>query len=415
MTVDEASAQNDRLPTFEVFDQDFKADPYPWYRQLREAAPVHRVRMTLGADVWLVTGYELAKTVLADDRLSKATVNAESSWRSLALVPDDPDALVNRMLLMSDPPDHERLRRLVSRAFTPRSMEATRSRIVEVADELVARFAGRDRADLIREFAFPLPAMIICDLLGVPAEHRTRFVEYLRLLCLAEPEDVSRMPAVFAELTEQLGELIERKRADPDEHLLSALVGIRDGSDRLSDRELVSMAFQLMYGAQDTTVNLIGNGMLALLDNPAAMAELREHPESIPGAVEEILRFDPPVETATPRYALEPLDIGGMSVKKGEVVLISLASASRDPGQFEDPDVFDIHREVRGQLAFGHGMHYCLGAVMARVKGEVALRALLCGLDDLRLDEESNPLVRHSGFIMRGLRALPVRFTPRTA
>jgi cytochrome P450 len=415
MTVDEASAQNDRLPTFEVFDQDFKADPYPWYRQLREAAPVHRVRMTLGADVWLVTGYELAKTVLADDRLSKATVNAESSWRSLALVPDDPDALVNRMLLMSDPPDHERLRRLVSRAFTPRSMEATRSRIVEVADELVARFAGRDRADLIREFAFPLPAMIICDLLGVPAEHRTRFVEYLRLLCLAEPEDVSRMPAVFAELTEQLGELIERKRADPDEHLLSALVGIWDGSDRLSDRELVSMAFQLMYGAQDTTVNLIGNGMLALLDNPAAMAELREHPESIPGAVEEILRFDPPVETATPRYALEPLDIGGMSVKKGEVVLISLASASRDPGQFEDPDVFDIHREVRGQLAFGHGMHYCLGAVMARVKGEVALRALLCGLDDLRLDEESNPLVRHSGFIMRGLRALPVRFTPRTA
>jgi cytochrome P450 len=240
-------------------------------------------------------------------------------------------------------------------------------------------------------------------------------VEYLRLLCLAEPEDVSRMPAVFAELTEQLGELIERKRADSDEHLLSALVGIRDGSDRLSDRELVSMAFQLMYGAQDTTVNLIGNGMLALLDNPAAMAELREHPESIPGAVEEILRFDPPVETATPRYALEPLDIGGMSVKKGEVVLISLASASRDPGQFEDPDVFDIHREVRGQLAFGHGMHYCLGAVMARVKGEVALRALLCGLDDLRLDEESNPLVRHSGFIMRGLRALPVRFTPRTA
>jgi cytochrome P450 len=240
-------------------------------------------------------------------------------------------------------------------------------------------------------------------------------VEYLRLLCLAEPEDVSRMPAVFAELTEQLGELIERKRADPDEHLLSALVGIRDGSDRLSDRELVSMAFQLMYGAQDTTVNLIGNGMLALLDNPAAMAELREHPESIPGAVEEILRFDPPVETATPRYALEPLDIGGMSVKKGEVVLVSLASASRDPGQFEDPDVFDIHREVRGQLAFGHGMHYCLGAVMARVKGEVALRALLCGLDDLRLDEESNPLVRHSGFIMRGLRALPVRFTPRTA
>jgi cytochrome P450 len=415
MTVDEASAQNDRLPTFEVFDQDFKADPYPWYRQLREAAPVHRVRMTLGAYVWLVTGYELAKTVLADDRLSKATVNAESSWRSLALVPDDPDALVNRMLLMSDPPDHERLRRLVSRAFTPRSMEATRSRIVEVADELVARFAGRDRADLIREFAFPLPAMIICDLLGVPAEHRTRFEEYLRLLCLAEPEDVSRMPAVFAELTEQLGELIERKRADPDEHLLSALVGIRDGSDRLSDRELVSMAFQLMYGAQDTTVNLIGNGMLALLDNPAAMAELREHPESIPGAVEEILRFDPPVETATPRYALEPLDIGGMSVKKGEVVLISLASALRDPGQFEDPDVFDIHREVRGQLAFGHGMHYCLGAVMARVKGEVALRALLCGLDDLRLDEESNPLVRHSGFIMRGLRALPVRFTPRTA
>ncbi|MEW2504014.1 cytochrome P450 [Amycolatopsis sp. NPDC047767] len=410
MTVDEASARE--LPVFEIFDQDFKTDPFPWYRTLREAAPAHRVRMTLGANVWLVTGYELAKAVLADERFSKETVHAEDSWRELALVPEDPDALVNRMLLMTDPPDHERLRRLVSRAFTSRSMVEMRPRIMEVADELVANFAGRGSADLIREFAFPLPARIICDLLGVPDDHRARFEEYLRLLCLAEPEDMERMPAVFADLTAELAELVERKRAEPDGHLLSALVGIRDGSDRLSDRELVSMAFQLMYGAQDTTVNLIGNGLLALLEHPAAMAQLRADSELVPQAVEEILRFDPPVETATPRYALEPMEIGGMRVRKGEVVLVSLASALRDPAQFENPEVFDVHREVRGQLAFGHGIHYCLGAVMARVKGEVALRALLGGVDDLRLDEET-PLVRNFGFIMRGLRSLPVRFTPR--
>jgi cytochrome P450 len=413
MTVDHSAAESDLLPTFDVFDPDFKADPYPWYRRLREAAPVHRVRMTVGADVWLVTGYELAKTVLADDRFSKMTANAERSWRSLPLVPDDPDALVNRMLLMSDPPDHERLRRLVSRAFTPRTMEAMRPRIAELADELVARFAGRGSADLIREFAFPLPAMVICELLGVPAGHRDRFEEYLRLLCLAEPEDMERMPTVFAELTEELASLVELKRAEPDEHLISALVEMRDDGDRLSDRELVSMTFQLMYGAQDTTVNLIGNGMLALLENPAAMAELRDNRELIPGAVEEILRFDPPVETATPRYALEPMEIGGMSVQTGGVVLVSLAGALRDPSQFTDPDVFDIHRPVRGQLAFGHGIHYCLGAVMARVKGQVALQALLGTLDDLRFDGDRELLVRHSNFIMRGVRSLPVRFTPR--
>jgi cytochrome P450 len=411
MTADEASPRD--LPVFDIFNQAFKTDPYPWYRSLREVAPAHRVRMTLGADIWLVTGYDLAKEVLADGRFSKAVVNAEDPWRDLSLVPEDPDALVNRMLLMSDPPNHERLRRLVSRAFTPQSMDMMRPRVVEVADELVTKFADRGRADLIREFAFPLPARIICDLLGVPPNYRTRFEEYLRLLCLAEPEDMERMPMVFAELTAELADLVERKRVEPDEHLLSALVRIREGSDRLSDGELVSMTFQLMYGAQDTTVNLIGNGVLTLLDNPAALAELQANPDLIPGAVEEILRFDPPVETATPRYALEPLDIGGMSVRKGEVVLVSLASALRDTARFSDPEVFDIHREVRGQLAFGHGIHFCLGAMMARMKGEVALRALLGRLADLRLDEDGVPLVRNSGFIMRGLRALPVRFTPR--
>ncbi|MFJ6948114.1 cytochrome P450 [Streptomyces wuyuanensis] len=332
------------------YGADFTADPYPYYEKLREAGPVHEVVSPYGDRVWLVVGHEEARAALADPRLSK-------SPGTLGLKMLD-EELIGPYLLVLDPPDHTRLRRLVSREFTARRVEALRPRVRAITDELVGAMLPAGRADLVDALAFPLPITVICELLGVPAADRDRFRAWSTEI--VAPTAADRERAAVEELAAYLDELIEDKRCSrPADDLLSALLRTRaqDG-DRLSAAELRAMAYLLLVAGHETTVNLISNGIRALLRHPDQLAALRTDFGLLDGAVEEMLRYDGPVETATMRFTTEPVRYGDTVVPAGEPVLVGLAAADRDPARFPGPDRFDIRRTAtaggQGHLAFGN-------------------------------------------------------------
>ncbi|MFP8884085.1 cytochrome P450 family protein [Streptomyces mangrovi] len=385
--------------------EDFVRDPYPVYAELRARGPVHRVRIPEGAEAWLVVGYEQARAVLADPRLSKHWSNA-----SPALPLGPPAAGIS--MLSSDPPDHTRLRRLVAREFTARRTASLEPRVREIADGLLETMLKEPerRADLVDAYAFPLPIRVICELLGVPFLDRDAFRAWSATVVGDAGFEEKR--AANEAVTAYLTELLEEKRRQPGEDLLSALLHTADeDGDRLSAEELLGMAWLLLIAGHETTVNLIANGTLALLTHPDQLALLRSDPSLTEGAVEEMLRYDSPVETPTYRFTTEPVEIGGTVIPGGgELVLAVLADANRDPVRFADPGRFDVRRESRGHLAFGHGIHHCLGAPLARLEGRVAVRALLDRCPDLALDIHPAAVSWRQGMLIRGPHRLPVRF-----
>ncbi|WP_406012664.1 cytochrome P450 [Streptomyces sp. NBC_00984] len=380
---------------------DFTANPYPYYEKLRAAGPVHTVRTDEFERVWLVVGYEEARAVLADQRFAK-------DWRGLPGAPAESDPIFLNMLEL-DAPHHTRLRKLVAREFTARRVEALRPRVQQIADELLDAMVPAGRADLVDALAFPLPMTVICELIGVPDLDRDAFRRLSNgVVTPASPEQ--EFEAVRA-MNEYLRELIEDKRCSPGDDLMSALVRTRDEEgDGLSPDELVGMAFLLLVAGHETTVNLIANGVRALLDHPRQLAALRDDPELIGGAVEEMLRYDGPVETATFRYPREQVEIGRRVVPAGAPVLVSLAGADRDRGRYPEPDTFDIRRDAQGHLAFGHGVHFCVGAPLARMEGRIAIRTLLERCPSLASDAEGGELDWIPGMLIRGVRGLPVRW-----
>jgi cytochrome P450 len=385
-----------------AYGEDFTADPYPVYARLRERGPVHHVRTPDTGEMWLVVGHEEARAALADPRLSK-------NWQSL-LPEGAGGAGFTTHMLDSDPPRHTRLRKLVSREFTPRRVEALRPRVQRITDDLIDAMLPGGSADLADALAFPLPMTVICELLGVPDLDREAFRGWSNeIVGPTGPE--AEAEAVIA-MTAYLEELIEDKRCSaPRDDLLSALIRTRyEDGDQLSPDELVGMAFLLLVAGHETTVNLIANGMLALLRHPDQLAALRAAPGLLDGAIEEMLRYDGPVETATWRFARETMEIGGVRIPAGEPVLVALASADRDPGRFPAPDTFDIRRATQGHLAFGHGTHYCLGAPLARLEGRIAVRTLLDRCPDLALAAAPTALTWRPGLLIRGVHRLPVRF-----
>ena len=313
-----------------------------------------------GMPAWLVTDYADARAALADPRLRKNP----PGWRP---GPDSMSAVLELHMLDSDPPDHERLRRLVNKAFTMRHVELLRPRIAAITAGLLDDMSTQREVDLLASFAFPLPVTVICELLGVPVADRDDFRAWSATIVsntatpAAYQSDGTAMIRYFTAL-------LAARRHEPAEDLLSALITARDEGDRLSENELVSMAFLLLVAGRETTVNLIGNGMLALLLNPGQLARLRDDPSLLSGAVEELLRYVNPVSNATLRFACEPVEIGGARIGRGEVVLVSLSGANRDPSRYAAPDRLDLGRDTSGNLAFGHGIHYCLGAPLARLK-----------------------------------------------
>jgi cytochrome P450 len=393
-------------------DAAFFADPYGRYARLRAERPVARARTPVGLPVWLVTRYDDVRQALNDPRLAK---DAGGFARVLSAQPVPPERRtvfaeeLTRHMLSSDPPDHTRLRKLVSRAFTVRAIAGMRPRIEELAAGLADRMAaGPPEVDLLDAFAFPLPMAVICDLLGVPDAERTSFRSWSNTLLSSDGPAADRSAAAAA-MARYLGALVAEKRARPADDMLSAIVAASEDADRLSPDETVAMAFLLLVAGHETTVNLIGNGVLALFRHPDRLAELRADPDLTPRAVEEFLRYDGPVDLATFRHTTEPVEIGGTTIPAGEVVLVALASADRDPDRFPVPDELDLHREPAGHLAFGHGLHHCLGAPLARLEGDVAFRTLLARFPDLALAGDPDELTWRASLLMRGLTRLPVR------
>jgi cytochrome P450 len=388
-----------------TFDAAFQADPFGAYAELREAGPVHRITLPDGSPVWLVTRYDDVRAALADARLSVSKLNSNGGWQGFALPP-----ALDANLLNVDPPDHSRLRRLVAQAFTPRRVEGLRGRIQQVADELLDAVEANGEADLIAAYAVPLPVTVICELLGVPATEQADFRRWTSVMLTPELAGPGGVREAVGGALQQLLALIARKRTEPGDDLLSALIAARDADDRLSEDELFSMAFLIILAGYETSVDLIGNGLLALLREPERLAAVRADPASLAGAVEELLRYDGPACTSIRRFPTEDVEFGGVTVPAGETVLLGLASANRDPDRFDRPDALELARTDNQHVGFGHGVHYCLGAPLARLEGQIAIGTALRRLPGLALGVPADQLRWRPSYRTRGLRELPVTF-----
>jgi pimeloyl-[acyl-carrier protein] synthase len=391
---------------FNPVDPEFLADPYPTYHRLRAEDPVHLSPLGF----WVLTRYEDVVAVLRDPRLAKEAVIAFVAAR-FGIAP----GTIGLSMLDRDPPDHTRLRSLVSKAFTPRVVEGLRPHIQEIVDGLLQRVGGAGSMDLIEAFAYPLPVMVICELLGVPLEDHERFKGWsldiargLDAIMLPVDSEVARRSgAARHALSGYFRGLIAERRASPRGDLLSALIAAEEAGDTLSEDELLASCILLLVAGHETTVNLIGNGTLALLRHPEQLRRLRENPGLITSAVEELLRYDGPVQR-TARMPSTDVTIGGRTISKGEMVMPFIGAADRDPAQFPDPDRLDITRSDNRHIAFGLGIHFCLGAPLARVEGQIAINTLVQRLPTLAL-ATGRPEYRQS-LTLRGLKALPVTF-----
>jgi cytochrome P450 len=393
----------------------FKANPYPFYARLRNEAPVWRTTLRDRRMAWLVTRYEDVAGVLKDRTFAKDPLNAMDPEQR-AKTPWVPGFLkpLERNMLDLDDPDHARLRALVSKAFTPRLVERLRGRIESLCEELLdamERKGGRKGgAELVADYALPLPATVIAELLGVPAEDHAKFHRWSsRVVSISSSRDMMRaLPAALA-FVRYLRKMFERRRIHPKDDLMTALVRAEEAGDKLSEDELLAMGFLLLVAGHETTVNLIASGTLALLENPDQMEKLKEDPSLIGPAVEELLRYTSPVEIATERYASEDVDVAGTTIPRGELVLAVLGSANRDEGHFEDPDALDLARDPNRHLAFGRGgVHHCLGAPLARMEGQIAVGAFLRRFPEASLAVRPDLLRWRRGLFLRGLKRLPL-------
>ncbi len=382
----------------------FQEDPYPHYDAYRGRAQLLRVADT----VWFSFGHADVAALLRHPMLSANEARATTEAGC-----EDPLRL-SRSLVFMDPPDHTRLRGLVARAFTPRLIAALRPRAEAIADELLDDVAARRAGgvvDLIRAFAYPLPVRVICSLLGVPEADEARFTAWSRALARSLDPTVLRSAEVDAiiiaaerDLAAYLEALLAFRRTAPGDDLLSGLLAVEADGDRISPQEVVNLALLLLVAGHETTVNLIGNGVLALLRAPDQLAMLRQRPDLVEGAVDELLRFDSPVQM-TQRVATEALDLADARVRAGDEILLVLGAANRDPTAFAEPGRLDVTRDARRHVAFGGGIHHCLGAALARLEGQVALTGLLGRFSSLEL---GGPPLRRPTFTLRGLESLPV-------
>jgi cytochrome P450 len=393
-------------------DPAFVTDPFPVYRQLRDDGPVRRAVIAGGLEAWLVMRYEDALAALSDPRLSSDVRDASDPRLTQQLPATERESFLRNML-RADPPDHTRLRRLVSKAFTARRVAELRPRVQEITDRLLDAVVPNGRADLVADLALPLPVTVISELLGVPAADRHDFQRWTDDMIRrgTEPPDPAVVDAAWRRMRSYLTDLLRAKRTRPADDLLSALIVARDEEQRLDEDELVAMAFLLLVAGYITTVNLIGGGICVLLAHPDQLQTLRNDPALLPDAIEEFLRYDGPVNPGIARFAREDVEIGGVTIPRGATVLIASAIADRDPSRFADPDRLDIARRDNAHLAFGHGIHYCLGAPLARLEGQIAIGTVLRRLPELALAVPPGELRwRPSG--LRGPERLPVTFTP---
>jgi cytochrome P450 len=398
----------DTIPAFDLANPAFRANPYPAYRFLRETAPVWRSPM----GHWVLSRHADATAVLRDPRFghenadrTSVEAEAETVVRSL-----------NQTMLLLDPPQHTRIRGLVSKAFTARRMEGLRARIGDIVDGLIDKVAGQGGMDVVSDFAHLLPVIVICDMLGIPEQDRGPFLADTSIRGrILDPVPLTRdeldtANAASAANAAYFASLFAYRRANPGDDLTTALLAAREADDSLTDEEIIANIGLLFGAGHETTANLIGNGLLALHRNPDQLAKLRAQPELMPNAVEEMLRFDSPVQL-TGRTALQDVEIGGQMIARGEEVIALLGAANHDPDAYPgtDPDELDIARPGVRALSFGGGIHFCLGAQLARIEGEVAFAKLLERLPGLRLEDPDNVQWKPT-ITLRGVTSLPARW-----
>jgi cytochrome P450 len=404
---------SDPIVIWGAWDDATRNDPYPLFESMRAECPVQRVQLADGHDAWLVLSHEAAHQALGDVRLSKDM---------LAALDDDPEVVdpglpgpaLARHMMNLDPPDHTRLRRLVARAFVPTRIAALDPAIERIADDLLDNLesAGPDSVvDLVEGFAYPLPFRVICELLGVHEDDRAHLRQAFRTLFQPwsgspPPEAVAASDTIVASLEH----LVATHREHDQDDLVGVLVAASDDDERLTEQELLGSLFQLIVAGHDTTTNLIGNGVVDLLTHTEQWRRLRDDPNLMPAAIEELIRFSTPAPHATFRVTTEPMELGGVEIPTGEQVLICLGAANHDPTFYADPAVLDISREPRPHLGFGHGIHFCLGAPLARLEARIAFNALLKRFPDLQLAVDRRDLrwTHGDGLVLRGLDQLPV-------
>jgi cytochrome P450 len=391
----------------------FFDNPYPTLKMLREQAPV---LWSPKGDYWLVTKYSDAHDILGDLQFEKGARRYRQIDMLAKFMPKGDSMLAARgkNMLLSNPPDHTRMRSLVNKAFTPTRISGMRSHIENIANELLDAVQKKNHFDLMADFAFPLPAIVISEMLGIPSADRDRFKNWSHNITIAldpNPDmkllDMAKVLHAHKELQNYLEPLIEQRRKNKQDDLISALVSAEEEGDRLSTQELLSNIVLLLIAGHETTTNLIGNGTLALLSHPEQLSKLRANLDLLPSAISECLRYDSPVQLVR-RIASQDLEIGEQKVQSGQNILIAIGSVNRDPEQFPNPDTFDITRSPNKHLAFGHGIHHCLGSSLAETEGQVALKTLLTRMPNLKLATDKWEIKQP--FSLRGLKALPVSY-----
>ncbi|MER8187502.1 cytochrome P450 [Kitasatospora sp. NPDC094015] len=400
-----------------LFGQAYKRDPYPLYRELRAAGPVHRVRFPSGVAAWLVTGYRAAYETLNDPRLGKNHRLGNASWRRLAsIMPEPQHSRLQVHLLHQDPPRHTTMRRLLLDAFAPRRIEQLRPRIQEIADALVDALPATGGADLVRDFAARFPFQVLAEVIGLPPESASRFDrDWGKVVQPVGPRDPGR-PAYegrLRALQAYIAQVVARKRAEPADDLLGRLVAARDDGT-LSAAELDSMVFQLLVAGQEPVTNQLGTMLVTLLRHPEQLARLRAEPALLPWAVEELLRHDSAFELTTWRFFATDSDLHGTRIPAGDSVIVSLCAANRDPERFPAADLLDLDRTPNPHLAFGHGIHFCPGAALARAELQIALTTLLGRLGGLRAAVADTELRWIPAVLARGVDRLPVHYDRRS-
>ena len=388
----------------------FLADPHPVYRALREKDPVHRSRLMGG---WVFSHYADVRELLGDDRVS-SDMRHSNQWpriqKAQLRAGRTAEELEHPTMLNSDPPRHTRLRGLVNKAFTPRAVRALEPRMLEIVTELLDAKASQGEIDVIADLAYPLPVTVIAEMLGVPTEDQERFKhwsdEAVRSLGSQSMEDLRASLRAVRELNEYLGPIVAERRREPREDLLSGLIAAEAEGDRLSEDEIYQTVTLLLVAGNETTTKLIGNGMLALLRHPEQLQRLRQNPELIDSAVDELLRWDGPVHV-TGRTAVEDFSFRGVEIRKGSMNMLAIAAANRDPAQFADPEQLDIGRSDNNHLSFGHGIHFCLGSALARMEARIAIAGLVERYPEMKLATDRPRW--GSNMALRGLVELPIR------
>lgn len=398
---------------FNVFSSEFKKNASTFYAQMRKSKPVFPVKMPNGHQAWFVTTYRHALEVVKDPRFIKDPHEFYEKT-NYHLYHDNYREIMLSHLLNTDPPDHTRLRRLVQPSFTPQAIKARKELVESLANQLIDQIEkkGTREFSLIEDFAFPLPFLVIANMLGVPNHDHEQFRKWSNAIVEASnsPKSIQEAQPYYQAFFDYIKDLVSKRKKDPSDDLISLWIQAEEQGDKLDEKELYAMIFLLILAGHETTVNMIGNGVLAFMENREQWEMLKEDPDLIPNAVEEVLRYYSPVDITTTRFANEDLVLAGEQIQKGDLVFLVLGSINRDEDLVANGDVFDITRTPCKHMAFGHGIHICLGASLARLEGGVALKVLLTRMPELELAIPINELEYRPGILIRGLTELPVKY-----